>query len=308
VGLPRYLATAYDDDLERTLALADELLGTFDRDRVALVQCGGPSARAAELAALLVKAGRRPVSLVVSDREQAQSDAILQKLWGISSAWVFVEDLFGAYMSVFATQLTFAMRHLARDGLPVMGVGSGALALGGLLVARRVCNGTHYDLVNGLGWAPRVLVDGGGERDALGAVARTSVCSLHGLLGVDVGLRGGVRVRGGRVESIGSEPISLFSSDGTGHLVSMSLEAGQATTIAPPPFPPFTTELLPNRVTEALSREALPSTSVSQAPLPVLEYAGAPAPTTPEGPRLCPMCNKIHDHEPTVDLPVELAA
>jgi hypothetical protein len=98
------------------------------------------------------------VSVLVGDREVAQSDSVLRRLSGVSSVWVFAESLFEAYMTVFATELTFAMRRAARQGLPMVGVGAGAMALGGLLVARRVCIGSQYDLVTGLGWASRELL------------------------------------------------------------------------------------------------------------------------------------------------------
>src|SRR5439155_19465136 len=94
---------------------------------------------------------------------------------------------------------------------PVVGVGGGALALGGLLLANRICAHAQYDLVSGLGWAPRVLLDGGADRAiGDGEIARSTVRSLPGLLGLDLGGRGAARVEGGRVESVGEEAIALL--------------------------------------------------------------------------------------------------
>jgi hypothetical protein len=158
VGIPRYLATAVTGDLDRTLWLADDLTSRPEHDKVALVECGRPSSMAREVADLLKRAGRTPVTALIEDRALAQSEALLRRLSGVSAVWVFVENLFEAYMSVFATRLTFAMRQVARQGVPVIGIGAGAMTLGGLLVARRVCDRAQYDLVGGLGWAPRLLL------------------------------------------------------------------------------------------------------------------------------------------------------
>ncbi|MBV9899197.1 MAG: hypothetical protein JO020_33995, partial [Chloroflexi bacterium] len=254
VGIPRYLATAVTTDLDRTLWLADDLSARPEQDRVALVECGRPSPLAREVADLLARAGRTAVLARIENRDLAQSDVLLRRLSGVSSVWVFVENLFDAYMSVFATQLTFAMRRVARQGVPVIGVGAGAMALGGLLLAQRVCGRAQYDLVSGLGWAPRLLLDGGADRGIVdGAIARDAVCTLPGLLGVEVGTRGGVKVIGGRVESVGEEPILLLGSDAVGKLLSLELEPGQVINIAPPPFAPFTRDLLPTAVHNALN-------------------------------------------------------
>jgi hypothetical protein len=298
-------------DLDRTLWLADDLAAQPDKDKVALVECGRPSPQARELADLLTRAARPHVSVLIQDRELAQSDALLRRLSGVGAVWMFAESLFEAYMTVFATQLTFVLRRVAREGLPVVGIGPGAIALGGLLVAQRVCGRAQYDLVNGLGWAPRVLLDGGADRglaDAL--ITRDAVCTLPGLLGVDVGLRGGVKVLGGRVESVGEEAVTLLGSDASGRLLSLGLEPGQVTTIAPPPFAPFTRDLLPPNVREALSEIKRPPAVVRQAPRPVPTTA-PPAPaatpaaadTSESAGRVCPMCNRIHHKER-----VELAA
>jgi hypothetical protein len=295
------MATTAVDDLSRTLWLADDLVARPEKDRVALIQCGAASALAAELAALLTRAGRVPVSIVIRDRDQAQSEAVLHKLYGVSSVWVFVEDLFEAYMCVFATQLTFAMRAVAREGLPVIGVGNGALVLGGLLVAQRVCGRAQYDLVSGLGWAPRLLLDAGTGLWP-SAVARDAVCSLPGLLGVEVGVHGGVKVEGGRVESVGEEPITLLGADASGNLLSLLLEPGQITTIAPPPFPPFTRDLLSVKVLEALSHEHWPARNIRQAPPPPPTPVALPRIVEPPKGRLCPMCNKVHQADGRVEL------
>lgn len=299
MGLARYLATAATDDLDRTLWLADDLAAQPDHDKVGLIECGRPSPLARELAALLGKADRSSVSLLVQDREIAQSETVLRKLSGVGSVWVFAENLFEAYMSVFATQLTFALRRVAREGLPVVGVGTGAMALGGLLVAQRVCARAQYDLVSGLGWAPRVLLDGGADRSVLdGAIARDAVCSLPGLLGIDFGLRGGVRVVGGRVESVGDESITLLGADAAGRVLSLALEPGHVTSIAPPPFAPFTRDLLPEDVNSALKEMKQPARSAPPATAP--QPAGS---ASSRAGKLCPMCNKVHE-----DARIELAA
>ena len=308
MGIARYLAIAATGDLERTLWLADDLAAQPDSDKVALVECGRPSPIARQLAGLLTTAGRPHVSVLIQDRELAQSDAVLRRFSGVGAVWMFAENLFEAYMSVFATQLTFVLRRVAREGLPVIGVGPGAMALGGLLVAQRVCARAQFDLVSGLGWAPRVLLDGGADRGiADAAITRDAVCTLPGLLGIDVGLRGGVKVLGGRVESVGEEAVTLLGSDAAGRLLSLGLDPGQVTTIAPPPFAPFTRDLLPPRVLEALSEIKRPPAAVHQPPRP-LPTTAPPAPAAspraaePEG-RLCPMCNRVHHKER-----VELAA
>jgi hypothetical protein len=313
VGIPRYLATAATADLDRVLRLADELSEQrLERDRVGLVECGRPSPLARQLATQLTRAGRFPVSVLIGDRELAQSDSVLRRLSGVSSVWVFAENLFDAYMSVFATELTFAMRRAARQGLPVVGVGAGAVSLGGLLVARRVCAGSQYDLVTGLGWAPRVLLDGGHTDET---IVRDAVCSLPGLLGIEIGSSGGVKVIGGQIDSIGDEPVGLLGADGRGGLISVDLAPGQRTTIAPPPLAPFTRELLSDKVQATLKAEKRPGVGQPKraAPppsdVPILTVAEADAVDAveehPVG-RVCSMCHKVHeDEEP---LRVELAA
>ena len=313
MGLPRYLATARVDDLERTLRLADELSAAHDgRGPVCLLQCGRASALATQLADLLRKAARGSVSLVVKDRREAQSETTLARLTGASAVWVFADDLFEMFMSVFATQLAFSLRARAREGLPVVGVGSGAMALGGLVLANRVCGQSQFDLVGGLGWAPRVLMDGGADRaSGDGAIARATVRSLPGLLGVDLGIWGGLRVEGGRVESIGREPVHLFGTTESGSLVTMSLLPGQVSTIAPPPFAPFERGLLPTETLRALSPERRPQqrTAPVQTPVavPVIAPSVASEPessshTTPGSGRVCPMCKKVHPAEARLEL------
>jgi hypothetical protein len=298
------MAAARLDDLERTFKLADDLTTPQEkRGLLCLLQCGRPSPAATQLADLLRRAGRYSVSVVVSDRRSAQSDVTLAKLAGVSSVWVFAEDLFEAFTTMFATQLAFVLRARAKEGLPVVGVGSAALALGGLVLANRFCRHAQHDVVSGLGWAPRVLVDGGADRTGVDAlIARATVQSLPGLLGVDLGLGGGVKVQGGRVESIGSEPISLLGTAEDGSVLAMSLDPGQGMSIAPPPFAPFERRMLPARVANALvkaDRAKVPSSP----PL-----AASPGPnddsrhTVPGSERICPMCNKVHAAEARLEL------
>ncbi len=291
------------DDLKRTLRLGDELIARPDGlGGVALLQCGRESDAANELRGLMSKAGRYSVPLVVRSREQAQSDEVLNKLDNVQAVWVFADDLFATFMTVFATELAFLLRTRARQGMPVLGIGGGSLALGGLLLANRICRNAQFDLVGGLGWAPRLMVDGGTNRSADdGAIARTTVRALPGLLGVDLGVKGGLRVDGGRVESVGTEPIVLLGGD-DGRLLRMSLEPGQTTTLAPPPFAPFTRGMLPPKTLSALSVDTRPERAeVRQAPL----VAGAAATHAPPGSgRVCPMCKKVHAAQPRVSLSV----
>jgi hypothetical protein len=178
-----------------------------------------------------------------------------------------------------------------------------ALALGGLVLANRFCRHAQHDVVSGLGWAPRVLVDGGADRTGVDAlIARATVQSLPGLLGVDLGLGGGVKVQGGRVESIGSEPISLLGTAEDGSVLAMSLDPGQGMSIAPPPFAPFERRMLPARVANALVK-ADRATVPSSPPL-----AASPGPnddsrhTVPGSERICPLCNKVHAAEARLEL------
>jgi hypothetical protein len=306
--MPRYLAAARLDDLERTLRLADDLITPQEkRAPVCLLQCGRPSPLAAQLGDLLRKAGRYGRPVVISDRLSAQSDFTLAKLGGVGSVWVFAEDLFEAFMTVFATQLAFSLRARARQGLPVVGVGGGALALGGLVLANRFCRNAHFNVVSGLGWAPRVLVDGGADRTAVDAlIARATVQSLPGLLGVDLGLAGGVKVQGGRVESVGSEPIALLGAAEDGSVLGMSLEPGQRMTIAPPPFAPFERRLLPAALANALTVDTRPEPPAAPS-MPPADVA-TPLPgddanhSAPGSNRVCPMCHKVHAAEARLEL------
>jgi hypothetical protein len=301
MGLPRYLAMAGVDDLQRALRLGDELIARPDGlGGVALLQCGRESDVANELRGLLNKAGRYTVPLVVRSRDQAQSDAVLNKLENVTAVWVFADDLFATFMTVFATDLAFQLRTRARQGMPVLGIGGGSLALGGLLLANRICRNAQFDLVGGLGWAPRLLLDAGANRGVGdGAIARTTVRTLPGLLGVDLGMRGGLRVDGGRFESVGTEPIVLLGGD-DGRLLKMSLEPGQATTLAPPPFAPFARGMLPAKTVNALSVDTRPARAeVRQAP-PVASTTHTP----PGSDRLCPMCKKVHKAEARVSIAV----
>ena len=286
MGVPRYLAAARADDLDRTLQLADALLGRNERyGPVVLVQCGYGSL-ATELGDRLRRAGRTSVQLVIDDRAQAQSDTTLQKFTGASAIWILADDLFHTFMNVFATRLAFALRAAAREGLPIVGIGGGALALGGLLLAKRVCPHSRYELVGGLGWAPRLLVDGGaipGPLDA--AITRSTVHSLPGLLGVELGLGGGLRVQGTQLESVGSEPISLFGTNDAGGLLTLQLEPGQVLRIAVPPFPPFSGVVAPVKPVAIEAPARLRQ---------VVPQAEPPPHKPPPAGRVCPMCHKVH--------------
>lgn len=286
MGVPRYLAAAHVEDVDHTLLLADELLGGNERfEPVALVQCGRESSIAVDLGQRLRRTGRPSVGVVVDDRAKAQSDATLQKLAGASAVWLFAEDLFQAFMTLFATRLAFALRAGARQGLPVVGIGGGALSLGGLLLANRVCPNSRYELVGGLGWAPRVLLDGGPRRGPLdAAITRSTVHSLPGLLGVELGLGGALRVHGTQLESVGSEPISLFSNGDNGRLMTIQLEPGQVMQMALPPFPPFSGVEAPIK----------PVTIEPPARLRQVVPQSEPPHKPPAAGRVCPMCHKVH--------------
>jgi hypothetical protein len=96
---------------------------------------------------------------------------------------------------------------------------------------------------------------------------------------------------GGRVESVGEEPIVLLGSDAAGRLLSLQLKPGQVTNIAPPPFAPFTPD-------KALTEVRRPRSEARHAPPP------APAPPArPENAgRVCPMCKRMHQSEPRLVL------
>jgi hypothetical protein len=322
-GLPSYLATAQIEDPERIVWYANDLLGADARGPVILLQCGKPSIMAAELGRQLQAVGRRGVNLIVRDRPMAQSEQTLSKMAGASAVWVFADDMLEAFMTLYATQLSFSLRARARGGLPVMGVGGGAVSLGGLLLATRVCGGSQYDLVAGLGWAARVFVDS----DVVGfaaddSVARAAVQTLPGLLSVQLGSGGAIRAQGGRIESIGSEPIMILGANEEGRVSTLELGPGKRTTIAPPPFAPFERGLLPPETLRALggqviarpvpvptlpgSRLQLPQpTPLRQAPPPP-EAASQPVTVDtqarPGGGRYCPMCKKVHGGDPKVEL------
>jgi hypothetical protein len=313
------MATARNDDPDRTVWFANDLAGTSSHDKhspTVLLQIGRPSAYASDLGARLEKLGRRPLALVVKDRYHAQSDISAAKLAGACAVWVFTDDLFEAFMTLFATRLAFALRLKAKEGLPVVGIGSGALAVGGLLLANRICRDAQYDLVGGLGWAPRVLVDGGaGRAETDGAIARGAVRNLPGLLGLDLGVRGGVSVTGGRVESIGSEPIQLLGVGENGGLLMLSLEPGMVTTIAPAPFAPFDRSLLAPETLRTLTADrrsaqgGLVSAALRQVPLRSASQAHdnnhtADTHTLPGSGRRCPMCQQVHPAERKVELAV----
>jgi hypothetical protein len=237
---------------------------------------------------------------------------MLAKLVGASAVWVFSDDLLETYLSLFATQLAFELRSAAKAGLPVIGIGNGALALGGLLLATRICGDAQYDLVSGLGWAPRLMVDSGVDRHEKDAdIARSTVRALPGLLGVDLRQGGGVRVEGGRVESVGSEAILLIGGDSAenGAVQTLELRPGQAASIAPPPFAPFERGMLPPATVQALVEDVRPFKVSPDA----LELERSVEPkiksmqdrdehAEPGGGQPCPMCKQIHAAKPTLQV------
>lgn len=332
-GLPRYLAASRIDDPERTVWLADDLIGSGAPGPVVLLQVGRSSLAALEVGRALQKCGRHSLPLIVCDRPTAQADATLARMSGASAVWVFADDMLETFLVLYATQLAFHLRSKARAGLPVMGVGGGALSLGGLLLASRVCHQTQYDLVAGLGWAQRTFVDtsvvGFANDDS---IARMAVQSLPGLLALQLGDGGAMRAEGGRIESIGSAPILIMGANGDGSLMMLELEPGKKATIAPPPFAPFEKGLLPPDTLRALGaqasaqplpRPAAPTTTLPSAtprtahPAPSsakpLRQAPAPAeilaePVTadtearPGGGRYCAMCKKVHGAKPQLEL------
>jgi hypothetical protein len=311
------MATAQVDDAERIVRLADELLASNDRGGpICLLQCGRASDTANELIPILTSIGRRSDLLVVKDRLQAQSDAVSTRVSGASSVWVFAEDLLEAFFNVFATRLAFELRARARGGMPVVGIGRGALTLGGLLLANRICRDGQFDLISGLGWAPRVMFDGGeGRAETDRSIARTTVHSLPGLLSVDLRVTGGIRVLGGRIESIGTEPVRLLGGGGLDALLMLDLEPGQATTLAPPPFLPFERRMLPAETLRELAAAkratdrpapAAPATAVRQPPTIQVPSVADPKDqdghAQPGSGRRCPVCNKVHSAEAKLEL------
>jgi hypothetical protein len=328
-GLPRYLATARLEDPERIVLIADTLISPDATGPVVLLQVGRASAAAIEVGRQLQKVGRRTVPLIIRDREGAQSDLALSRLVGASAVWVFADDMLETFLTLYATDVAFHLRSKAQAGLPVVGVGGGAVSLGGLLLASRVCHQANYDLVAGLGWAARVFVDcsvvGYSADDS---IARMAVESLPGLLAIQLGDFGGVLVEGGRIESIGTESVMVLGGNGNGSLMMLELKPGMKTTIAPPPFAPFESGLLPPDTVRALARQVnvaqrVPAIALASRPAPALiQLRQAPAPSdaiaepiarAPElrpvaaGGRYCAMCKKVHGGSPQRER-IELAA
>lgn len=305
------MALARVDDLPRAVALGNDLEEAGRASGpICLLQCGAPSPLAAELGSLLTASGRRVNSVILKDRATAQAPATLDKLTTASAVWIFAEDLLGAFFDVFATDTTFLLRARAKEGLPVIGIGKAALALGGLLLANKICGGSEYEVVSGLGWAPRALIDGGEQRDERDAeIARATISGWPGLLAVDLGQAGGVRVDGGRIESVGSESVILSAAgDQEGDTVAMELEPGRFTIIAPPPFAPFERGLLPADTIEALARglrRGGAATAAKKTPIRHVPSTAATRERSTDGSgqtshetgRLCPMCNKVHGPE-----------
>lgn len=308
------MALARVEDLPHVVALGtdlEEAAGTASGP-ICLLQCGAPSPLAHELGALLTASGRRVNPLILRDRATAQAPTTLEKLIAASAVWIFAEDLLNAFFDVFATDTTFLLRARAKEGMPVIGIGSAALTLGGLLLANKICGRTEYELVSGLGWAPRALIDGGEQRDERDAeIARATVTGWPGLLAMDLGQAGGVRVDGGRIESVGSESVILSGAgDHEGETVAMELEPGRFTIIAPPPFAPFERGLLPADTVEALARGLRRRGTATAATTPPRHLPATPATSAspasandasghaPHGSgRLCPMCKKVHGPE-----------
>jgi hypothetical protein len=316
MGLPRYIAAAGPGDLERFVGLAEDLLPPDANAPVALVQCGRASPQATVVAQELKRRGRPTKLLVLDDREKARSEQTLAMLGTASAAWVFADDLLSTFSEVFATPAAFALRERAAEGLPVVGLGGGALALGSLLHAGRVCSRSTYDLVAGLGWAPRVLIDADLWRihDSHVRLTQDSVRTLPGLLGVQLGASGAVRVEGGRVESVGDEPVMMLGMDSQTGLLQLRLQPGAATRMAPPPFAPFERGLLPAATRQELSKAE--EARLARLPLPAASQSEAKAPTPPEvapepndeherpgSGRLCPLCRQVHTQDR-----IELAA
>jgi hypothetical protein len=147
------------------------------------------------------------------------------------------------------------------------------------------------------------------------------VTSLPGLLGIQLAAAGAVRVQGGRVESIGAEPVTMLGSNGDGSLLVLRLDPGTKATIAPPPFAPFERGLLPPDTLRALGGAPAQPTKNLLAPpppakplpppQPVLRQAPPPPDAEPAKPdaharpgsgRYCPMCKRVHGSEPKVEL------
>jgi hypothetical protein len=314
MGLPRYLAASRIEDPERTALLAHELIATNDNGgAVCMLQIGRTSPLANAISQELIKLRRRTKQVVIKDRDMAQSDSALASLTMASAVWVFADDMIETFSTLFATQLAFRLRARSRAGLPVIGVGNGAVSLGGLLLASRICGRSQYDLVGGLGWAPRALLDS----DAVGfgadpSIARTTVRSLPALLAIELGVNGAARVIGGTIESVGSEPIVLIGAAGDA-LMTLPLAPGSSTTIAPPPFVPFEQGLLPAATLRALTTErgARPASVLPMVPPPLRQAPSADAfyeqvdhePTRAASiVNLCPMCKSVHEPEPHLEL------
>ncbi len=318
--MPRYFASA-SEDAEFAAWHAAALIGVETAGPVCLVQCGGPSPAASAVAKQLGRFGRRTLSLMVDDRAVAKSDRALSTLAASTAVWVFADSMLATFLTSFATPMAFALRARTREGLPVIGFGGGALSLGGLVLARRVCSRTTYDLASGLGWAPRVLIDADMSIETeIGALAAATVQALPQLLAVRLGASGAVRVEGGRVTSVGSESAVLLGMDpGMSTLRALSIRPGSTVTIAPPPFAPFERSVLPFETSEALGQahtsqaepirrsiqQARPS-PLRHAPPPPESPETPPEPASPNGDvlaghqssgvgRSCPLCN--HPHE-----------
>jgi hypothetical protein len=152
------------------------------------------------------------------------------------------------------------------------------------------------------------MVDSGVDRHEKDAdVACSTVRALPGLLGVDLRQAGGIRVEGGRVESVGSEAILLIGGDSAenGSVQTLELRPGQVTSIAPPPFAPFERGMLPPATVQALIENVRPL-KVSPDGLgqgrsvesDITSVHDREEHAKPGSGQPCPMCKQIHAAEP----------
>jgi len=261
------------------------------------------------IAELLTARGLESWPLVVEDREVARADETLDAVVAASAVWVFSENMFDTFMTVFATPLSFALRSATKAGKPTAGIGGAALALGSLLLARHLCHETEYQLSPALGWAPRVLLDAeieGGGDPGLGAEAARSLPSL---ISIQLGETGAVRVEGGHFESVGGESIVVTGSESEdGPLRTLSIAPGNGLSFAPPPFAPFEPNLLPLATSEALRKAAdqpifWEPRQILTAPEAIVEpelpvHYDRRAEQSRDRGRYCPLCNQRHHETP----------
>lgn len=99
-------------------------------------------------------------------------------------------------------------------------------------------------------------------------------------------------MKGPQIESVGDEPISLFSTGVDGGLLTIRLNPGQVMRLALPPFPPFSGVEVPVKPVTVEVPARLRQV------VPIAEPTSHAAP--PAG-RVCPMCHKVHV-EPRIQL------